>query len=505
MAGFFARKQVRASLLRLSSRAALSSALLMAFAGSVHNATATGDTRSLTLHHTHSGEDLTVTFKRNGRYDEEGLKKLNHFLRDWRSQDETKMHPQLFDIVWEVYRDVGGKEPVQIISAYRAPKTNSMLRRRSSGVARNSLHMQGMAMDFFIPGVSLEQIRFAGLRLQRGGVGFYPTSGSPFVHLDVGNVRAWPRLSRDQLVRLFPDGRTVHIPSDGQPLSGYALAQADVEKRRSSGSSPSSKTFLASLFGKQADDDDDETPAAAVPTRVAAAAPVAPVAVKAEEIVPLPRVRPAIYQVASAAPSRTVEAPAPRQAAPQTPADIINARGFWGDDAPPADNSVRQALAAAAVGRQATASLPQQALAYAPPRNDRPQVVTASAPMPPLASVPSREARAQTVGLVSASFTQAAPHLNPASTRATETLHGRKPWTLAMMITPSVRSHLTTSAISAYDMTSLSSLMQMPRSAVVTSFTPDLRDAMPADRFSGPSLTALRVIDYTPRNVAAVR
>lgn len=484
MAGRFARKPLCASLLRLGSRAALSSALLMAFAGSVHNATATGDTRSLTLHHTHSGEDLTVTFKRNGRYDDDGLRKLNHFLRDWRSQDETRMNPQLFDIVWEVYRDVGAKEPVQIISAYRAPQTNAMLRRRSSGVARHSLHMQGMAMDFFIPGVSLEQIRFAGLRLQRGGVGFYPTSGSPFVHLDVGNIRHWPRLSRDQLARVFPDGRTVHIPSDGQPLAGYALAQADIEKRPRGGSAPSSKNFLASLFGKSGDDE-DEAPAAA-PTRVASAVPVA---VKSEsrsqEVVPLPRVRPAIYQVASAAPSRVVEAPAPKPAAPQTPADIINSRGFW--DETPADNSVRQALAAAATGRQSTASIPSQALAYAPA----------------LAAAPGREPRAQTVGLVS--FAQAAPQLNAAAARPAETLAGRKPWTLAMMITPSVRSHLTTSAIAAYDMTSLSGLLQKPRNGVVTTFTPDLRDAMPADRFSGPSLTALRTVDYAPRTIAAVR
>ena len=93
-----------------------------------------------------------------------------------------------------------------------------MLRRRSRGVARFSQHMLGHAMDFYIPGVPLEQLREIGLRLQRGGVGFYPTSGSPFVHMDTGGVRMWPRMTRDQLVRVFPDGRTVHIPSDGKPL-----------------------------------------------------------------------------------------------------------------------------------------------------------------------------------------------------------------------------------------------------------------------------------------------
>lgn len=495
----FARKEYRVSLPRLGSRAVLTSALLLAFAGSVHDATATGDTRTLTLHHTHSGEELTVTFKRNGRYDEEGLKKLNWFLRDWRSQDQTKMNPQLFDIVWEVYRDVDAKQPVQIISAYRAPATNAMLRRRSSGVARHSLHMQGMAMDFFIPGVPLEQIRFAGLRLQRGGVGFYPTSGSPFVHLDVGNVRAWPRLSRQQLVRLFPDGRTVHLPADGTPLPGYAQAQADIQRRNAGASTPSSKSFLASLFGKStSDDDEDEAPAAA-PTRVASAAPVsaAPASLAREENVPLPRMRPAAaaatYQVASATPVRTVAVPAPRPSGgPQTPADIINARGFWDDtpaDGQPAD--AKQALALAVADRDGTASI-SKALAYARVP-ERAQI--AGAPVPSLTGQ-----RVQTVGLAAH-----APALAATSAKVTETMQGRRPWTFAMMVTPSTRSHLTTSAISAYDMTSLSSFMLKPRSAVAMSFAADIQDAMTTDRFSGSAMIALRTVDFSPRNLAAVR
>ncbi len=87
-------------------------------------------------------------------------------------------------------------------------------------------------MDFYIPDVPLEKIRTVGLRLQRGGVGFYPTSGSPFVHLDTGSVRHWPRMTHDQLAKVFPDGRTVHVPSDGVPLQNYALALADVEAPR---------------------------------------------------------------------------------------------------------------------------------------------------------------------------------------------------------------------------------------------------------------------------------
>ena len=123
------------------------------------------------------------------------------------------MDPQLFDAVWEVQREFGIDKPVHIISSYRSPRTNEMLRKRSSGVARHSLHMQGKAMDFFIPGVPLDSVREAGLRLQRGGVGFYPTSGSPFVHMDVGSVRHWPRMTREQLAQGLP-GRAHRASAD---------------------------------------------------------------------------------------------------------------------------------------------------------------------------------------------------------------------------------------------------------------------------------------------------
>ena len=206
---------------------------------SLQTVVANGDTRSITLQHTHRDDDITVTFKRNGRYDDDGLKKLNYFLRDWRNDEQTRMDPQLFDILWEVTREVNTKEPIRIVSSYRSPATNSMLRRRSRGVAKFSQHMLGKAIDFNISGVSVEDLRVAGLRLQRGGVGFYPGS---FVHVDVGSVRHWPRMTHDQLARVFPSGRTVHVPSDGQPLSGYALALADIEKR---GSSPSGTSLAA--------------------------------------------------------------------------------------------------------------------------------------------------------------------------------------------------------------------------------------------------------------------
>src|SRR5215472_16020017 len=248
---------------KVGVRIGLAWTLLMLGGGAVHDATAQNETRTLSFHHTHSGEDLTITFKRDGRYDEDALKQLNHYLRDWRTQDEIVMDRHLFDILWEVYRDVDGKQPIQIISSYRSPATNAMLRHRSAhtGVARFSQHMLGHAIDLYIPGVPLEQIRFAGLRLQRGGVGFYPTSGSPFVHLDSGNIRHWPRMTHDQLAKVFPDGRTVHIPTDGVPLKGYELARADIERRGDGDdhATVGKPSFLAALFkGGRSDDDDDE-------------------------------------------------------------------------------------------------------------------------------------------------------------------------------------------------------------------------------------------------------
>lgn len=192
------------------------------------DAAANGDTRTITIRHMHTKEETTVTFKRDGRYDSSGLEKLNWALRDWRTDEPTRMDPRLFDVVWEVQRQLGSDQPFHVVSSYRAPGTNAMLRRRSRAVAKHSQHMLGKAMDFYLPDVPTARIREIGMRLQRGGVGFYPNAHTPFVHLDVGSVRSWPRMTRDQLVRLFPDEKTVHLPADGQPLAGYELAKAEI-------------------------------------------------------------------------------------------------------------------------------------------------------------------------------------------------------------------------------------------------------------------------------------
>lgn len=192
-------------------------------------------TRTLKLYNTHTKERVSITFKKNGRYIPGGLREVNRFLRDWRRNEITKIDPELLDLIWEVYREVRARDYIYVVSSYRSPATNNMLRKRSRGVAKNSQHTLGKAMDFYIPGVNLAKLRATGLRKQVGGVGYYPRSGSPFVHMDTGRVRHWPKMSRSQLAKVFPNGKTLHIPSDGKPMKGYKLALAESKsgKRRS--------------------------------------------------------------------------------------------------------------------------------------------------------------------------------------------------------------------------------------------------------------------------------
>ncbi|WP_460081717.1 DUF882 domain-containing protein [Roseibium sp. LAB1] len=204
---------------------------------------AQAETRTLKLYNTHTKERVSITFKKNGRYLPDGLREANRFLRDWRRNEMTKIDPELLDLVWEVYQKVGASQPIHVVSSYRSPATNNMLRKRSSGVAKNSQHTLGKAMDYFIPGVKLATLRATGLRKEVGGVGYYPRSGSPFVHMDTGSVRHWPRMSRSELARVFPDGKTLHIPSDGKPMSGYKVALAESKSGRSRSSKP---TIVAS-------------------------------------------------------------------------------------------------------------------------------------------------------------------------------------------------------------------------------------------------------------------
>jgi uncharacterized protein YcbK (DUF882 family) len=523
----FARQFDSLSFPKAGYHLGLASLLLLAGAGSVHDATALNETRTLSFHHTHSEEDLTVTFKRDGRYDEAALKQLNHYLRDWRSQDETTMDRRLFDILWEVYRDVDGKKPIQIISSYRSPATNSMLRRRSSGVARFSQHMLGHAMDFYIPDVPLEQIRFAGLRLQRGGVGFYPTSGSPFVHLDTGSIRHWPRMTHDQLARVFPDGRTVHVPSDGSPLQGYELARADVEKRGDDASTKGKPGLFAALFQGKSNDEDDESANAPVAGEKPASAGLM-AAARSPDPVPMPRSKPqvgATFQLASAD-MQTVPPAKSKQAAttsaekseakPQTPADIINARGFWGD-APTTPKQATPAQVAAITARQAVSSAdPQstasisaafQALAYAPAANslvDRSNVVAASAPLPRsgrTASAVRNAMAATTIDQIVAKGPQGRESVITTSTRIAAAA-GNAVWMRVMILAPSASASLSTTVLGDTDMTLMRIHFVKPQAIVTMNFSDDPQMGLVSDQFTGSAVTTLATQRFVMRTAS---
>ncbi len=201
---------------------------------SVGAAAARAETRTLKLYHVHLNEKTEITYKKDGKFLPEGLKKANWALRDWRENKPTNMDPNLLDVLWEAYRQSGSRSYIHIIGGYRSSGTNAMLRSRSSGVAGNSLHMAGKAVDWYLPDVPLKKLRDIGLRMQIGGVGYYPRSGSPFVHYDTGKGRYWPRMSRSELAAVFPKGNTIHLPADGKPLPGYETALASYNKRKGS-------------------------------------------------------------------------------------------------------------------------------------------------------------------------------------------------------------------------------------------------------------------------------
>ncbi len=175
--------------------------------------------RTLSIYNIHTKQTLTVTYKVDGKYIPSAMKKINHIMGDWRRKESRVMNKDLIDLMWEMHTELGSKKPIHLISGYRSLKTNNKLRKRGGGQARKSRHILGMAADVHFPDIPVRELRDSTLIRQRGGVGYYPTSGLPFVHMDVGRVRHWPRLNRAQLASLFPSGRSHHVPSDGRPLT----------------------------------------------------------------------------------------------------------------------------------------------------------------------------------------------------------------------------------------------------------------------------------------------
>jgi uncharacterized protein YcbK (DUF882 family) len=482
--------------LRAVSCASLAALGLLISTSSLQTVVANGDTRAISFQHTHRDDAITITFKRNGRYDDDALKKLNYFLRDWRNDEQTRMDPQLFDILWEVTREVDTEEPIRIVSSYRSPVTNAMLRRRSHAVAQFSQHMLGKAIDFNITGVPVEKLREIAMRMQRGGVGFYPGS---FVHVDVGSVRHWPRMTHDQLVRVFPNGRTVHVPSDGQPLPGYALALADIERRGTSTPSGMSlaaarnaraisgedmrvasadkpkKGVLAKLFGFSTDEEEeDETPQAVTTASVAQT-----------ERIPLPQARPQIIEArnvkaggfvlasASSSPFDLTPRATPRPPAPVGDAAELNAARAettasiksWLKDAESRTDRVpvdlALAYAAAAVADNARASAPARAM---------PAATTQIARIPP----------------------RAGQHYND-------------PWLRGITLATSVQYDMNVSVFGALDVRQVRAMMLKPQWSVAMGFVRDPYEGMPTLRFAGAAVTFLPTVTFNMRQQLSLR
>jgi uncharacterized protein YcbK (DUF882 family) len=551
-------KAVRFVAARAGYACGLTVLLLLFGSRALQNAVAEGDTRTISLHHIHTDEDITITFKRDGRYDDAALEKLNWFLRDWRKGEATKMDPHLIDLVWEVQREAGNKAPIWVVCGYRSPATNAMLRHRSAGVARFSQHMLGRAMDFYIPGVPLEDIRAMGLRLARGGVGFYPTSGSPFVHMDTGSVRMWPRMSREQLVRVFPDGKTVQIPTDGKPLQGYALALAEIQQR---GNNPSENSVdaarnsgvdvgtmvasedhhsanpFAKLLGLRKGEEDDDAdsyaptaapaPAATTRTKVKAIAVAAVERVKAvatHVAAQTKLIRTNSFAVAAATPAAQKSAPPPPtddRFASLSPNQVIFARGYWQSPqdsaaAQPSPKSPR-GVEVASADPNATGSVgplpaasddrvpPQLALAYAE-QPGSPSHAIAAAARAAVDKAGTIIGESETTVAVKGvndrpqTSVQKAIQLAVAAVKVSERLDN--PWLRAIILSPSVHRFLSTLAFGARDVTYLAGLMIKPASSVMMTFSSDPNPGLSQDHFSGSAIVFLSTITYPTRTAS---
>ena len=174
---------------RLARLLAVQSTLLLALLGSSTLPASASSSRQLSFYHTHTGERLTVTYWQDGEYLASALAEINHFLRDFRTGDAFDMDPALLDTLHLVYQKTGSQGYFEVISAYRSPKTNEMLRARSGGVAKKSQHLLGKAIDVRLTDVPISALRSVAYELKRGGIGYY--EASEFVHLDTGRFRTW--------------------------------------------------------------------------------------------------------------------------------------------------------------------------------------------------------------------------------------------------------------------------------------------------------------------------
>lgn len=180
----FLKAGMALALTGLSTRPALS-----AYAPSGKYAPSMKPVRELDFYNLHTGESLKTAYWADGNYLSQGLADINYILRDFRNDHVSQIAVPLLDLLHQLRGTLDTAKPFQIISGYRSPATNTMLRSHSRGVAKNSQHLLGKAIDLRVQGIALNDLRRAAISLHGGGVGYYPSSN--FVHVDVGRVRTW--------------------------------------------------------------------------------------------------------------------------------------------------------------------------------------------------------------------------------------------------------------------------------------------------------------------------
>jgi uncharacterized protein YcbK (DUF882 family) len=205
----------RQTLIKRTKKLLAFAAISAVFSAGVWMAVATptvagGETRTISLYHVHTKENLTVTYMVNGRYVPSAMKKINYIMRDWRRNSVITIDPKTIDLVWELHADLKSHAPVHIVCGYRSAKTNSFLKRVGRNVAKKSQHILGKAIDIYFPDVPTKTIRNSALVRQVGGVGYYRSSGGPtgFLHVDSGHVRHWgPAIGKTEMAQIFRSSR----------------------------------------------------------------------------------------------------------------------------------------------------------------------------------------------------------------------------------------------------------------------------------------------------------
>ncbi|MCC6737286.1 MAG: DUF882 domain-containing protein [Bauldia sp.] len=451
--------------------------------------------RTISFVNVHTNERLTVVYKRNGNYVPEAMAQINRILRDWRRNEVIEMDPRLIDLAWEVYQRTGATQPIHIICGYRAPETNAMLRANSTGVASDSQHMRGNALDFYIPGVDLTTLRNVGLQMQVGGVGFYPTSGSPFVHLDVGSVRMWPRISRSQLQAVFPDGRSLYVPSDGNALPGYAEAQAAYNARGQE---------VVALFGQPSDGagatrlarlNRNDTPEAAT--------------------IPATTVSPPQVQVAAVAPTYITAPPLARPDREPIPGVVVTTPAV-AEAAPVAAPAAAPAASPATVTAMVM-PIPRPAnLAIPAPATVEPPIVLAYAPQPGTDHDPLAMLNAPVTTAVAA--TAAEPAIAVAPPAAVRAFPADRIWSdpLVRLAAPDTTGtalpiydntvtgrQVAFAVLRAPDTANSATATARPEQVLATSFSN--RGLVRASSFSGPLIRQVALVDVNRPTTLAAR